>query len=271
MADQRELKIGGKKIDDPEGEPLTSQEIVDEVKAGRMTWAEFKSFIVHPNHRLFAFLFLFAVLSTLGVLAFFTNRVLKSYLYDRSAGIHNPLTGRSFGNIMESSLFALAGLLASTYLGYVAELLKEQINRMRATNKKLKENVERLGGSIDNLTQTAKDLDTNCKQLAVLQAQLATQGDQQNADFGEILGKASQVFDRLKDANKCQLSTLMKKIAQDCEMIDDEEGLTREEFEVWKSHVDAPVDIPSFEEVTKDKTASFEQIDEAIDKMIAAI
>lgn len=282
MASQRELKIESTKMDDPESQPLrksnriddpegkelTQEEVVAEVKAGRMTWPEFKVFVISPKHRMFALLFLCACVVALAATFFLGKRVVKqfgTYEHGTAPELFRP---RYF---IWSTLISGGGLVSATYLAYVSELLKEQINRMRETNRKLKLNVERLAGSIEGLSQTAKSLGTNVKQLGLLNDQLKGQGDAESQEFGEILDKSTQVFDRIKQANKDQLTTLLKKIAQGCEFIDGEEGLSSEEYDAWKAHVEAPIELPKFEDVTSGKVASFEEIDAAIEKVIAGI
>lgn len=247
---------------------VSQQEVMDEVKAGRMTGAQFRSFVTSEEHRLFGLLFASAVLSIFGTIVFVSIRVFRAAVSSDPDGIEDNLWDNSFCHIMESAVVSVLGLMAATHLAYVAELMKEEIIRMREQNKKLKTQVTSLENTNAGLQDTCKEMGQNVQRFEALQGQLKSQGDQESADFGEIMTKTTQLFDEMKRNNKNQLSTLMKKIAQDCEFIDNEEGLTKEEYEVWVKHVVAPMPLPSFEQITGNKTASFEEVGVAIDESV---
>lgn len=244
---------------------VSQQEVMDEVKAGRMTGAQFRSFVTSEEHRLFGLLFASAVLAIFGIIVFVGIRVFRAAA---SQDLESNLWDNSFCHIMESAVVSVLGLMAATHLAYVAELMKEEIIRMREQNKKLKTQVTSLENTNAGLQDTCKEMGQNVQRFEALQGQLKSQGEQESAEFGEIMNKTTKLFDEMKRNNKNQLSTLMKKIAQDCEFLDNEEGLSKEEYEVWVKHVVAPMPLPSFEQITGKRTVSFEEVGVAIDEAV---
>ncbi len=95
----------------------------------------------------------------------------------------------------------------------------------------LKENISDMQESIDDLKKNNDHLHSELKSLEELRINLEEYAKTNKADFSKILGDVNSSFDKLEKITMANERTLMYRIAQDLEFLDQKEGMSKIEYE----------------------------------------
>mmetsp|Transcript_44302 Transcript_44302/g.122636 ORF Transcript_44302/g.122636 Transcript_44302/m.122636 type:complete len:264 (+) Transcript_44302:117-908(+) len=124
----------------------------------------------------------------------------------------------------------VCGLWFGTISSLFQATIQESINRFRALNSKLEEEVKQLSSEVDVLTGTSDRLSKHLESFEGIRRDMEAYAEKSGKSFDEIFGKTSSVFDEM---NKMQLQkekVLLEKVYTDLEFMDSQEGMTFTEF-----------------------------------------
>merc|ERR1719215_2059866 len=200
-----------------------------------------------------------------------------------------------FGVIVIISAIGMLGQVQGTYLVYTSVLLQEQIDAFAennevmhkenlkfkaenkdfaASNDKLKQQCEKLHGSVDKMKANADTLREQLTGLKSLQQTMGKYKDSMGSDFKESMKKAQDMTEKLDRMTNENTKTLLFKVAQDLEFMDDEEGLSKKEYEAFLLRIPAEkkAAFPPFEKVAQGSppAVSYDSLSEVIDKVLGS-
>lgn len=204
--------------DDPEAPP-TKEELKEELEQGTMSWMDLIMFFANPEHWMVTMM----VTYTAGMLLLFLQWEL----------FHGPV----WNNLVKVSLLLIAGLSGATYTAFLAEQLKEEVNKYRTLVKKLRSNKTRLEATCETMQDNVDTMQEEIENFKKLQKALQDQGDKIGGGLKDVLAKSKQVVGKLEQTYKDQMSTLLSDVAQSFELMDDTDGMSRDEFEKYKKRL----------------------------------
>mmetsp|Transcript_111569 Transcript_111569/g.315046 ORF Transcript_111569/g.315046 Transcript_111569/m.315046 type:complete len:283 (-) Transcript_111569:77-925(-) len=224
---------------DIETGPPTKQELDNELKEGTLTWMDLIMFFTNPAH--------WVVTSLVGF-SFFCLFFELLYEGDKIMTKGVP----KWSPMVETATICLAAMGGSAYSAFLGVQLQEQVMRFRELNVKLAKNRDRL-------TVTAKDLKDK---------EMASFADHAGSGFQDIFDKACNVLDDMEEVVREDIAEVLSVAAQNIEFMNDEEGMTADEYDAFTKRLPKNFKAPPFETVANGKdTATFEDIQSVIDSV----
>jgi len=136
------------------------------------------------------------------------------------------------------------------FKGEVQELQETQQDlaqtkeEFEAKNAELNEQVEKLGqanesmtNNLNRMSEHADQLEGEIQQFTALQQQIQKYAQEQGMEMGQALEKQNEMFDKLQMVMNDNAATLLQQIATDMEFVDDDEGMTEEEYNKWYERI----------------------------------
>eukprot|EP00928_Gymnodinium_smaydae_P012590 TRINITY_DN1456_c0_g1_i1.p1 TRINITY_DN1456_c0_g1~~TRINITY_DN1456_c0_g1_i1.p1 ORF type:complete len:295 (+),score=88.49 TRINITY_DN1456_c0_g1_i1:57-887(+) len=198
-----------------------------------------------------------------------------------------------FGVIVIVSAIGLLGQVQGTFLVYTSVQLQEQIDAyaennevmhqenikfktenkdFAAANEKLKAQCEQLHANVDKMKANADTLREQLTGLKQLQQTMGKYKDSMGSDFKASMQKAQEMTEKLDRMTKENTKTLLYKVAQDLEFMDDEEGLSKKEYDEFLLRIpkEKKACFPAFETVASGSplTVSYDSLSAVIDKIL---
>eukprot|EP00928_Gymnodinium_smaydae_P056109 TRINITY_DN39537_c0_g1_i1.p1 TRINITY_DN39537_c0_g1~~TRINITY_DN39537_c0_g1_i1.p1 ORF type:complete len:274 (+),score=106.28 TRINITY_DN39537_c0_g1_i1:61-882(+) len=200
-----------------------------------------------------------------------------------------------FGIIVIISAIGMLGQVQGTYLVYTSVQLQEQIDAFAennevmhkenlkfkaenkdfaASNEKLKKQCEQLHGNVDKMKANADTLREQLNGLKSLQATMGKYKDSMGADFKESMQKAKDMTEKLDRMTNENTKTLLFKVAQDLEFMDDEEGLSKKEYDAFLLRIPAEKKalFPAFEKIATGSplAVTYDSLSDTIERVLAS-
>merc|ERR1719450_1103361 len=101
----------------------------------------------------------------------------------------------------------------------------------------LSTSVDSMQGNLTRLTQQTNELETQYKQFQELQTQIQKYAQKNGYDMNVALEKQNEMFEKLETVMRDNAATLLQQIAADMEFADDDEGMSREEYNKWYERI----------------------------------
>merc|ERR550525_674874 len=118
---------------------------------------------------------------------------------------------------------------------------KDELESHRENLSQEKENlassVESMQGNLQRLTEQTNELESQYEQFSQLQGQIQKYAKANGMEMGKALQKQNEMFSKLETVMNDNASTLLQQIATDMEFADDDEGMTRAEYEKWYARI----------------------------------
>uniref|UniRef100_A0A7S2NAC4 Uncharacterized protein n=1 Tax=Alexandrium andersonii TaxID=327968 RepID=A0A7S2NAC4_9DINO len=248
------------KVDDvEEGKPQPSAEELEDLrKEGQMNWKQLIGFFLDPTHMLTTALVVYAVACVIGM----------GYLM---------LAKKNFGdgdNLWNFCFLAVGGLVVAAYISFLAEQLKEEVNEFWRNNEKLKSNKVRLESTCKELRKSVGTMRDEVDDFNKLKGKMQKFAEEQGEGFSEVFGRAAGVLDKMRESLVDQQRNLLNNYANSFEFSDGEEGMTKEEFSLFKTYLPNEFqEKVSFEEVAGPdcSTVSSDQVQELIKRALESV
>lgn len=228
----------------------TKEDLGDELKEGTMSWLDLINFLADPSHWIVTVLVTMVFFSTLGLL-------------DQEIEHKDKWTF-----MIRNSAIALAALGLSAYSAFLAEQLKEQVRKFRTLNQKLEKNKTRLSQTAQELKVGVDDMEKELERFGKLKKQIEAFGSKVGTGFQEVFEKAGSCLNEMQKLNAEMECNILSDVAQSLEFLDDQEGLSEQEYNAFKARIPETANAPNFEEIAGGKeVASAEDIQALIETL----
>jgi len=101
----------------------------------------------------------------------------------------------------------------------------------------LSQSVAAMQGNLDRLTNQTNELENQYQQFQGLQSQIQKYAGKNGYDMGVALQKQTEMYEKMETVMRDNASTLLQQIAADMEFVDNEEGMSREEYNKWYNRI----------------------------------
>jgi len=170
---------------------------------------------------------------------------------------------------------SVSGLTGSVYSAFIREQLQDEVNKQSELQAKLAKNVGRLKSVRNDLTNQTASMNEELTKFNILKGKLEQFEAQGVSGFSEIFNRVSNTLGETEELLKNQMREILSKVAQSYELQDDEDGLTREEWEEFLERLprsqDASITL-DFDTLSNEKgVVSIEKCQAVIDKVIASL
>ena len=119
-------------------------------------------------------------------------------------------------------LATVASFIAMWYLNILGSLTKQ---------------VEKLESTVESLKSNNDPLHSELVALQSLRDNLQSYAKETKNDFSEVLHNINGSFNRLENITKANEKTLLARVAQDLEFLDDKAGMKRDEYERFVNRI----------------------------------
>jgi len=247
--------LEGNDVEQGRTEP-TAEENAELLEEGQMSWKELMEFFANPTHWIVTALVVYTIICVLGMCYYFVT-------------IGNFDLSHNVGEI---AFLGVVGLAGSAYNSFLAEQLKEEVNRYWKLNQQLKSNRARLEKTCQNLRVNVQNMQDEVKSFQTLKDQMQQFADQLGGGFTEMINRAMGVLDNMKSELSSSQSNLLTNYAMRMEFLDGEEGMTAEEFTSFRARLPADYQKVDFDEISEgNSTASCEQVQALIDRVTSSL
>lgn len=133
--------------------------------------------------------------------------------------------------------FAIVGMWVAAFMSLFQVSIQESINRFRALNQKLEQEVLKLGKQVDTLTDTSAKLEAELDQFSEIRAAMESYAMESGVQLGSLLKESTEIFDKIARVSEKNDKAVLMKLAADVEFRDGDEGMTFKEFKTFCARV----------------------------------
>jgi len=135
-----------------------------------------------------------------------------------------------FGTRTEFCYLLQIGLWAGAISTLFQVTIQDSINKFTALNNRLEKEVGELAQEVNGLEATSEQLAEQLTAFDGIRAQMEECAKNSGVEFQELFAKTTSVFSSMTDVQKKQDYALLEKAAADIEFMDNQAGMTLQEF-----------------------------------------
>lgn len=133
--------------------------------------------------------------------------------------------------------FSCTGMWVAAFLTLFQVSIQESINRFRALNQKLAQEVAKLGKQVNTLEDTSAKLEAELDQFGEIRAAMESYAMESGVEFNSMLKESTEIFDKIARVSAKNDKAVLMKLAADVEFRDGDEGMTFREFKTFCARV----------------------------------
>jgi len=159
-------------------------------------------------------------------------------MFSLFVGVYHPTKGGSNVTLVCSALFLGALMIINAaFRTYRSATIEFQVQRLAEQNEVYKTHNNRLMSSVTHLKQTTESLNGELIKFQKLRDSLEGYAEKENADISDAIQHLVGLHDNIKKLTAENERVLLERVVQDIEFLDNEQGITKREYERFLNRI----------------------------------